>query len=553
MIRLKNINIEGYSLRVWFDERGASVFKQALEHNYAYCRRNVISLLIQGWEYPIPKDNVQPIVHPTSEVTSPIFVEIKPGMVDFVSSRESIDMTERTKKFIEKVESSIFRTDYFKGSLKEMTEEERLRYFYASKNNPDIDSDIIKYLNEKEIIPDCAFLTTRTYYHQNLKLTKVKVDTNGRDYSVESSAKDLKENYTPFNALLIMKKDINNMVFYGGTKNKFFMSYKMAEQGEYLTSLIVYKEEITEKEKEIILKLTNNQAKFFDVDELNEKRKEYLNSREKKAKDTFKNTYLQLFKYDSNYDSNSEKSNIYKYEEKRIDPTEKELNITKECPIYITSIQNRYSAERVLKSSLEKDFLLIQTKAPKRVIDFLNDKEYNNIYLDINLSDSYKKYEGEFFNVLEIERARKELKANKIKDKFSDDLLIVLSIYKKEIDYRTFREVTLTNNRRNFYFVQGINDILEKNNVNERFVFEYMNDDETAISLDEDFLRRLKKVGDVIRDHEAYDLFDKAFENYEKLSDDICTLRQFSQTFSVTENMTKEKAKKIMEIMLDNE
>lgn len=92
MINIGKISYNGVKLKVWFNEK-AKIYTFSGDYN--------IGLLLQGWPYDNGMNLYRDFQLVPHEVNKTLFyIELVPGVVDFVSSRETIDFTDRTRKFV---------------------------------------------------------------------------------------------------------------------------------------------------------------------------------------------------------------------------------------------------------------------------------------------------------------------------------------------------------------------------------------------------------------------------------------------------------------------
>lgn len=132
LVKMNPINIDGESLRVYASAKAISTYYANGDALNAYGNPSIhilkITLVLQGWEYTDPNEN-------NWYKDIPFYIEIKPGMVDFISSRESLDMTARTKKFFEVVKQKILEQKYAKESLKNFNRKEQLAIASAQERS----------------------------------------------------------------------------------------------------------------------------------------------------------------------------------------------------------------------------------------------------------------------------------------------------------------------------------------------------------------------------------------------------------------------------------
>lgn len=119
--------------------KNEEVYEERFRQRLSY-EVNII-LVLQGYEYPIVPEYSQN-VHKKK-----IFIEIKPGMVDFISSREALDMTPRTEEFIRKLKECILSAEYWRKAIDSMSQE----YFeFFIKNSIQVyNKNVIYYDSEK--------------------------------------------------------------------------------------------------------------------------------------------------------------------------------------------------------------------------------------------------------------------------------------------------------------------------------------------------------------------------------------------------------------------
>lgn len=142
MIKITNINIDNYILPIYTDNTN----KLILEEN------DFGAFVLQGYTYTFNNKTFDP----------DYIVKIQPGMIDFTTSRESIDHTERTKNLIDKIKTEVNKKlliDYLdEETIIEIIKKYKVSYknyngaYYNEelKNNK---SKKIKLLKEKTTIP----------------------------------------------------------------------------------------------------------------------------------------------------------------------------------------------------------------------------------------------------------------------------------------------------------------------------------------------------------------------------------------------------------------
>lgn len=95
MINIGKISYNGVRLKVWFNEKAKIS---------TFSRDYSTGLLLQGWPYDNGMNSYRDFQLVPHDVDKNLFyIELVPGVVDFVSSRETIDFTDRTRKFVSEI------------------------------------------------------------------------------------------------------------------------------------------------------------------------------------------------------------------------------------------------------------------------------------------------------------------------------------------------------------------------------------------------------------------------------------------------------------------
>lgn len=116
LFELLPININGEELKVWFRNEDDKL-RYYVASPYSFPTKD-FEFILGGWVYDTEKYRHQR--------PSGVLVELKPGMVDFISSKETLDFTRRTYDVIDKVEKQIFSRDYLKRVRKGMPEQAKI-------------------------------------------------------------------------------------------------------------------------------------------------------------------------------------------------------------------------------------------------------------------------------------------------------------------------------------------------------------------------------------------------------------------------------------------
>ena len=116
LFELLPININGEKLKVWIRNENQELIDY-VDSPYSFPTFN-FQFILGGWVYDTKKYN--------HNRPSGILVELKPGMVDFISSKETLDFTRRTYDVIDEIKKQISSRDYLKRVRKEMPEQAKI-------------------------------------------------------------------------------------------------------------------------------------------------------------------------------------------------------------------------------------------------------------------------------------------------------------------------------------------------------------------------------------------------------------------------------------------
>lgn len=146
------IQVGNETLKVYNKEKDISNIMFALKYN----KYLDFFFLLQGWEYELPTDNNKWNYH-----YRPIqfFVEVEPGMLDFISTRESLADTDRNKEFCNKVRKKV--KEYIFNYFLELEDEEEflvtLAFNYSFFEEPDLSKKTMDILENNKVSLDLVF------------------------------------------------------------------------------------------------------------------------------------------------------------------------------------------------------------------------------------------------------------------------------------------------------------------------------------------------------------------------------------------------------------
>lgn len=359
MIEVNKINIFEENLRVWIEDDKLNNF---LTNRYAH---NDFTFVLQGWEYSINKNFAY---NPTGS----IYVELKPGMVDFVSSRETLDFTKRTNNLIEEIKKQLSSDKYKKEVFDTLTDEQRIKLVINDEyEDKDFEDKFKKLANEKPTYADKVFL--RIQDKEKYKLFDLDYDNlSYKIYPEMMRVRDIIDlDTSEKNINFLNKNHLKTLVLYNSSSmTKVSRVSKNYETGNY-KDLVIFTDDI-KKFKENVDKRFFNDIIYLDVEEEFKKYKSQTKKRrEFNLIDSTDCFYVKDFEFD--------KYNMLRYNKK----TTMADNLKEDDIVIILSPSdnNDYYINSLgyeIDLTEQKGFFIVKTNAPKSVYENI---KVNNIYV----------------------------------------------------------------------------------------------------------------------------------------------------------------------------
>lgn len=392
MLELKSIKIENETLRVWIDNYGrnlSSFFNQSYSKFSSY-----FSFVLQGWEY----STEEYYRHSNKDM----FVELKPGMVDFISSRETLDFSNRTKSLINEINKIILSDEYKKEVFKCLSDEVKIDLINNRqyKNQEYFENNYIKLAEEKPMYIERVFVRAKKDDDKYYKMYKLGEEFEyPKSYSKSEALRirDLKDiDQSENNLNLFLKNEKNLIVLYNyASDSKAVRVLKNTPTPDVDSNwyyrmnidLVAFVEDI-EKFKENIDKRFYNNIIYLDVEE---EAKKYATTRKRNEEvdlELSSDFYsVENFRYSESY-------NHLTWDMKKIYIND----VDSDVPTVLINDSDWQTRDNYIKSLGKKIELtdykkiqIIKTKAPKAIYDnFKFSKLYANESI-LNRAKSLKK------------------------------------------------------------------------------------------------------------------------------------------------------------------
>lgn len=383
MLELKPIKIENETLRVWIDNHGRNLpdfFKNTYSEYISY-----FDFVLQGWEYSTEKYDRYSSRY--------MFVELKPGMVDFVSSRETLDFSNRTKSLINEINKIILSDEYKKEVFEHLSDEVKIDLINNRqyKNKEYFENTYVKLAGEKPMYIERVFVRAKKEDDKYYKMYKLDEEFKyPKSYSAYEALRirDLKDiNQSENNLNLFLKHEKNLIVLYNyKNDSKAARVVRNAPTPEVDSNwyyrmnidLVAFVEDIEEFKKNIDKKFYNNII-YLDVEE---ESKKYITTRKTRKESTMVDLELSSNFYSVENFRYSESYNNLTWDVKKI-----YINgIDSDIPTILINSSGFCTRDNYIKSLGKKIELtdykkiqIIETKAPKAIYDnFKFSKLYAN-------------------------------------------------------------------------------------------------------------------------------------------------------------------------------
>lgn len=143
------IDNEYFNLYVYNNNNSLSEIVNEINMSKIFNRHLNFNILLQGWEYKT-----------VERVGSNIFLEVGPGVVDFISTREVLADTKRNKEFLEKASETIieYYIDMIEKEIPDIYFINLVKKFPSiTRYFPSIKNRFLKIINDKSIYLDSVF------------------------------------------------------------------------------------------------------------------------------------------------------------------------------------------------------------------------------------------------------------------------------------------------------------------------------------------------------------------------------------------------------------